>query len=201
MKNRLKSWLPKPEELLNNRWLRWLGPALRHPRLWHFSRKGIAMGMALGIFFGLLIPVAQIPFSAATAVLLRANLPMAVASTLVTNPVTFGPVYYGAYHLGKAVLGERPLTDEQAMQVVLGPTPQHGGKTAGGRAGHRGLCKRPARVFSGEWSMDPEDTLEQKQATAPEGHEGRKTAAPSGTMSTGAARPLMNGVVGRYRNT
>jgi uncharacterized protein len=118
MKNRLKSWLPKPEELLNNRWLRWLGPALRHPRLWHFSRKGIAMGMALGIFFGLLIPVAQIPFSAATAVLLRANLPMAVASTLVTNPVTFGPVYYGAYHLGKAVLGERPLTDEQAMQVL-----------------------------------------------------------------------------------
>lgn len=118
MKNRLKSWLPKPEELLNNRWLRWLGPTLRHPRLWHFSRKGIALGMALGIFFGLLIPVAQIPFSAATAVLLRANLPMAVASTLVTNPVTFGPVYYGAYHLGKAVLGERPMTDEQAMAVL-----------------------------------------------------------------------------------
>lgn len=118
MKDRIKSWLPKPEALLNNRWLRWLGPALRHPRLWHFSRKGIAMGMALGIFFGLLIPVAQIPFSAAMAVLLRANLPMAVASTLVTNPVTFGPVYYGAYHLGKAVLGERPMTDEQAMQVL-----------------------------------------------------------------------------------
>ena len=63
------------------------------------------MGVAVGVFFGLLLPVAQIPVSAAVAVLLRANLPMAVASTLVTNPVTFGPVYYGAYRLGKALLG------------------------------------------------------------------------------------------------
>jgi uncharacterized protein (DUF2062 family) len=118
MKNRLQSWLPKPETLLQNRWLKWLGPTLRHPRLWHFSRKGIALGLALGIFFGLLIPVAQIPFAATTAVLLRANLPMAVASTLVTNPVTFGPVYYGAYQLGKRVLGEPAVTEAQAMQLL-----------------------------------------------------------------------------------
>ena len=108
MKNKLKAWLPKPETLQNNRWLRWMGPVLNHPRLWHFSRKGIALGLALGIFFGLLIPVAQIPFAAAAAVVLRANVPMAVASTLVTNPITFGPVYYGAYRLGSAILGEPP---------------------------------------------------------------------------------------------
>lgn len=113
MKNRIKTWLPKPETLQNNRWLRWMGPVLNHPRLWHFSRKGIALGLALGIFFGLLIPVAQIPFAAAMAVALRANVPMAVASTLVTNPVTFGPVYYGAYRLGKAVLGEEAPTDRE----------------------------------------------------------------------------------------
>ena len=108
MKNKLKAWLPKPETLQNNRWLRWMGPVLNHPRLWHFSRKGIALGLALGIFFGLLIPVAQIPFAATVAVILRANVPMAVASTLVTNPITFGPVYYGAYRLGSAILGEPP---------------------------------------------------------------------------------------------
>lgn len=105
--------MPKPETLKNNRWLRWMGPVLNHPRLWHFSRKGIALGLALGIFFGLLIPIAQIPFAAAMAVALRANVPMAVASTLVTNPVTFGPVYYGAYRLGKAVLGEKAPTDRE----------------------------------------------------------------------------------------
>lgn len=106
MKNKLKAWLPAPETIRGNRWLRWMGPVLQHPNLWRFSRKGVAMGFALGIFFGLLIPVAQIPLSAGAAVLLRANLPMAVASTLVTNPVTFGPVYYGAYRLGRRVLGE-----------------------------------------------------------------------------------------------
>ena len=114
MKERLKAWLPTPQAIKDNRWLRWMGPALQHPRLWHFSRKGIAMGLALGIFFGLLIPVAQMPLAAGAAIVLRANLPMAVASTLVTNPVTFGPVYYGAYHLGKAILGHEPVSDEQA---------------------------------------------------------------------------------------
>jgi uncharacterized protein (DUF2062 family) len=116
MKNRIKAWLPSPDTVRQNRWLRWMGPVLNHPRLWHFSRKGIAMGMALGVFFGLLIPVAQIPFSAGLAVVLRANVPMAVASTLVTNPVTFGPVYYGAYHLGVWVLGKEPNPLPIALQ-------------------------------------------------------------------------------------
>lgn len=101
-----KRLLPDPERLGNTWGLRWLGPALKHPRLWHVSRRGIAVGLALGIFFGLLIPVAQIPFSATFAVLLRANVPTAVASTLVTNPVTFGPIYYLAYRVGAAILGE-----------------------------------------------------------------------------------------------
>lgn len=103
---RFSRLLPSPESLQRNRWLRWLGPALHHPRLWHVSRRGLALGMALGVFFGLLIPVAQIPFSAAAAVALRANVPAAVASTLVTNPVTFGPVYYLAWLLGSTLLGE-----------------------------------------------------------------------------------------------
>jgi hypothetical protein len=98
--------LPQPEKLRDNRWLRWLGPALFHPRLWHVHRRGIALGMALGVFFGLLIPIAQIPFSAAAAVAMRANVPAAVASTLVTNPVTFGPVYYAAWRVGSAILGQ-----------------------------------------------------------------------------------------------
>ena len=118
MKERLKKLLPTRDSLHGNRWLRWLGPALHHPRLWHMSRKGIALGVAVGMFFGLLIPVAQIPFSAALAVLLRANLPVAMASTLVTNPVTFGPVYYGAYHLGKWVLLE-PAPSEAEMAELL----------------------------------------------------------------------------------
>jgi len=100
-----RRWLPDRERIQSNRWLRWLGPTLLHPRLWHFSRRGVAIGVALGVFFGLLVPIAQTPFAAAVAVLVRANLPAAVASTLVTNPVTFAPVYLLAYKAGAAVLG------------------------------------------------------------------------------------------------
>jgi uncharacterized protein len=50
--------------------------------------------------------------------LLRANLPVAMASTLVTNPVTFGPVYYGAYQLGKWVLLE-PAPSAQDLEKLL----------------------------------------------------------------------------------
>jgi len=83
-----------------------MGPILQHPRLWHVSRRGIALGVALGLFFGLLLPIAQIPMSAGVAVALRANVPAAVASTFVSNPLTFGPIYYAAWRLGSAVLGE-----------------------------------------------------------------------------------------------
>jgi len=95
-----------PDTLRHNRWLRWLGPALHDTRLWRFTRRGVAMGMALGFFFGLLVPLAQMPLSAGAAMLLRANVPSAVAATLVTNPVTFGPLYYAAWRLGSLVLGE-----------------------------------------------------------------------------------------------
>lgn len=118
MKNRFKAWMPKAETIRENRWLRWLQPLMHQPRLWHFSRRGIALGLAIGVFFGFLIPVAQIPAAAAVAVLMRANLPVAVGSTLVTNPVTFGPVYYGAYRLGKALLGEEPVSRQQAAREL-----------------------------------------------------------------------------------
>lgn len=56
-----------PETLQTNRSLRRIGPVLNQSRLWHFSRKGIALGPALGIFLGALILVAKIPFAAALA--------------------------------------------------------------------------------------------------------------------------------------
>ena len=108
--------IPRREMLLTNRWLRWLVPWLGHPKLWHWSRRGVALGVSLGVFFGLLIPLAQIPVTAAAAIVLRANLPAAAASTLITNPLTFAPIYYSAYRLGAWVTGESkpPVEDKEA---------------------------------------------------------------------------------------
>ncbi len=107
MHPRLRRFIPTRERIHENRWLRWLGPHLLHPRLWHFSRRGVSVGVGLGVFFGLLIPIAQIPFAAGAAVLMRANVPAAIGSTLVTNPVTFAPIYVLAHHVGALLLGER----------------------------------------------------------------------------------------------
>lgn len=118
-----RRFLPEADAVREHRALRWLAPFLHHPRLWHVNRRGIAMGLAIGVFFGLLIPVAQIPAAVLVALLLRANIPAAVGSTLVTNPFTFAPVYYAAYHLGVWMLGERAqAVNHESLQAVATQT-------------------------------------------------------------------------------
>lgn len=117
MRRLLNKW-PSAESIRGNRWLAWLGPALHHPKLWVMSRRGLALGVALGCFFGLLVPLAQIPISAAAAVALRANVPAAVASTLITNPLTLGPIYYAAWRIGSFVHDE---PEDQVPAVPMDP--------------------------------------------------------------------------------
>lgn len=106
LREKLKRWLPSQDALRQRRSLRWLGPLLRRPWLWQLSRRRVAAGAAIGVFFGLLTPVLQIGFAAILAVLLRANLPVAAASTLVSNPLTYVPIFVAAYRAGSALLGE-----------------------------------------------------------------------------------------------
>jgi uncharacterized protein (DUF2062 family) len=146
--------LPDPETLQRNRWLRWIGPRLLHPRLWHFSRKAVALGVALGVFFGLLIPIAQIPAAVGAAVVLRANVPVAVVSTLVSNPFTYGPLYYGAWRLGCVVLGEStaaPPAALQAAQAAAPSAPPQLGRTAAGEPAAATTPAPAGRSESGFW--------------------------------------------------
>jgi len=61
-----------------------------------------------------MIPVAQILFSALFALLLRANLPVAAVATLVSNPLTYGPIFVLAYRTGSMLLGEAPDAVQEA---------------------------------------------------------------------------------------
>lgn len=83
----------------------WLRPLLGRASLWRWSRRRVATGAAVGVFFGLLIPVGQIPAAAFAAAFLRANLPAAAIATFITNPLTTAAVYYGMYHLGHWLMG------------------------------------------------------------------------------------------------
>jgi uncharacterized protein (DUF2062 family) len=66
------------------------------------------------VFFGFLVPVAQILFSALFALVLRANLPVAVVATLVSNPLTYAPIFVLAYRTGSMLLGEAPDAAQEA---------------------------------------------------------------------------------------
>lgn len=117
---RLRRFFPDSQTLREHRALRWMGPLLHDRRLWHVNRRGVALGLAVGVFFGLLLPVAQIIAATVAALLLRAYIPAAVGSTLITNPITVAPLYYAAYHLGAWMLrqAEVPLATVDLDRVA-----------------------------------------------------------------------------------
>lgn len=120
MRHWIKHRIPTEDTLKAHRSLRWMAPLLRRPWLWQLNRRRVALGAGIGVFFGFLFPVLQIVAAALFAVLLRANLPVAVVATLVTNPLTYAPVFLAAYETGSALLGEpaAPVAAEQLADEV-----------------------------------------------------------------------------------
>ena len=97
--------LPGRDSLLSKPFLRPCAHRLVHPSLWHFNRSSVSNGIALGLFCAFLLPVGQIILAALFALTVRANLAVAAAATLVTNPFTFPAIYFAAYRLGEKVTG------------------------------------------------------------------------------------------------
>ncbi|MGF1644162.1 MAG: DUF2062 domain-containing protein [Thiotrichales bacterium] len=123
MRHWLRRYMPTEETLRAHPSLRWLGPLLRRPWLWHLNRRRVALGAGIGVFFGFMIPVAQIFGAALLALMLRANLPVAAMSTLVSNPFTYAPIFVLAYRTGAYLLGERvdPRTEEVLAESIETP--------------------------------------------------------------------------------
>lgn len=106
MKRFLRDKLPKPESILENKYLAWMKPWLGHPRLWHMHRQSVALGVAIGIVTGVLPGPVQILLGMMVAIPFRANILAAAAATFYTNPFTFIPLYILAYSIGTLVTGE-----------------------------------------------------------------------------------------------
>ena len=85
----MKRWFPSREQLVRSRWLGPLAHRFQDDRLWQADRGSVARGVAIGLFFGLLLPLAQFLFAVAFAILLRGHVAVAAAATFVTNPLTF----------------------------------------------------------------------------------------------------------------
>jgi uncharacterized protein len=54
----------------------------------------------VGLFVAIIIPFMHTVIAALLAIPTRANVAVAAVVTLVVNPLTIGPMYYAAYHIG-----------------------------------------------------------------------------------------------------
>ncbi len=93
---------------MGSRWGRFLlRGRLHHPNLWHLHRRSVAGGVALGLFCGLIPGPLQMASAALLSMVFRVNLPVAVFTTLYSNPLTIVPLYALAYEYGALLLGYR----------------------------------------------------------------------------------------------
>lgn len=105
MKNTLKRFSPKPDELKHHKHLRWLTKHLHAPSLWNFNRRSISKAFAVGLFCAFIPVPFQMLLAAPAAIIFSANLPLSIALVWITNPLTVPPIFYACYKLGAWILG------------------------------------------------------------------------------------------------
>lgn len=109
MRHSLHRSIPARSEIAAHPWLRPVAGQLLAPRLWHLQHEAVARGVAIGLFWAFVMPVAQIPLAVAHCVWWHANIPLAIAATLVTNPLTLGFWLWAAYQAGAWFVEAPPL--------------------------------------------------------------------------------------------
>ncbi len=100
----LKRLAPDPETLRKHPSLRLFQHWLHDANLWHLNRYSVSSA----IFIGFLVAFIPLPIHmvAATVIAIwwRANVPVAVGSVWISNPVTIPPQFYLAYKIGARLL-------------------------------------------------------------------------------------------------
>lgn len=105
MRKFFQRYSPDHATLSQNRVLAMMGKPLLQPRLWHLNRHSAASGVAIGMFCGLIPGPFQMLGAAIACIVARANLPVALATTFYTNPLTIVPLYLCAFTIGRFVTG------------------------------------------------------------------------------------------------
>ena len=120
-RRKLKQILPDPATLHENWYLRPFRALLHDPALWSFNRRGVTRGCALGVFIAFLPMPGHMIAAALAAVWLRVNMPVAVAATWLSNPLTIAPIFYAGYKNGIVLTGmeELPFTFELTWEWLI----------------------------------------------------------------------------------
>nr|WP_219848204.1 DUF2062 domain-containing protein [Psychrobacter ciconiae] len=91
---------------MESRSMKYFAPHLVDARLWQFNRKSLNKAVYIGVLSAFFPLPGQMLLALIGALVFRANVPMALGLTWITNPVTTLPVFYAAYYVGATILGE-----------------------------------------------------------------------------------------------
>ncbi len=103
-KKLFKRFLPSPQFIKDHPSLSFLGPVIQDPNLFHLNRYSVSMAFLVGVFLAFFPIPGQMVVAALIAILVRCNLPIAVALVWITNPLTIPPIFFFTYKLGTWLL-------------------------------------------------------------------------------------------------
>jgi uncharacterized protein (DUF2062 family) len=104
----IKRWMPDHQTIKNNKHLQIFGDFLHHSNLWHFNRRSVSKGFAVGLFFAFVPVPFQMFLAAGIAIIVHANLPLSITLVWITNPFTMPAIFYFCYVTGAWALGVPP---------------------------------------------------------------------------------------------
>jgi len=109
--HRCRQWcarnLPTRESVEGVRWLRPIAHIVLRSDLWRFHRRSVPRGVALGLVVGifLMIPGVQMIGAVLISLPFRANIPLAVGMTFLSNPLTTPFILLASLGIGNKLLG------------------------------------------------------------------------------------------------
>lgn len=120
-KRLLQKYIPTPEQVKENRSLRFLSPLFSRTYLWHLNRRSVARAFFIGIFVAFIPAPMQMAIAATIAVFFAANIPVSIALVWISNPFTMPPMFYATYRLGAWMMGigEQEFSIELSFEWLL----------------------------------------------------------------------------------
>jgi uncharacterized protein len=104
LRRKLRSFEPRVLAEFERPGLGWAKPWLDRHDVFSFNRNPLAMGIAIGLFCGLIPGPLQILGSILLCSWLRGNIIAAAVATFYTNPFTIVPLYALAFEIGSLVM-------------------------------------------------------------------------------------------------
>lgn len=102
----IKKHLPKRRKVMKDSSFSYLGAKAEHPSLWRFDKKSVSRGMSIGLFVAFIPLPMQMLISVLLSIVFKGNIPIAIAATWITNPITFIPINLFIGKVGQLILGD-----------------------------------------------------------------------------------------------